>query len=177
MPSTRDIAARVVAFAAAATLSTTQELARTVVPALGEEVDVDLVAEETLALISTATARAVAVGLPAAPECAEVLLELPFLYHDYLLGASLVAAGAEGDVEVDQTIYDRLDRKGGFYQAHFPPGRYPGPHAVADKLPLWMGRISPPALATSPQERLAELGLGETLDLHLRLVLAFAKKV
>jgi hypothetical protein len=126
------------------------------------------------------TTRAAEVGLRAAPAALEAvgpaLAELPFLFHDYLLGARLVAEGAVGDVAPDQAVYERLARKAEFYAVHLPPGRFPGPHALRDKLPLWMGRVSPPGLPTTPDARLAELGLADVLGVHARLVLAFAQR-
>jgi hypothetical protein len=182
MPSSPEArAARVAAFASAAALSATQDLVRAVLPALGEAADPELVAEETLVLVAAVTARAAEVGLREAAGVLEAvglaLAEVPFLYHDYLLGARLVAEGAEGDVAPEQAIYARLARKAAFYAAHLPPGRFPGPHALADKLPLWMGRISPPKLPTTPDARLDALGLVDVLAVHARLVLAFARRV
>lgn len=174
------LSARVTAFASAAALSTTQDLVRMTLPALGPDVDASVVAEETLVLVATVTARAAEVGLKAAPEALRAvgpaLAELPLLYHDFLLGVEMIASGAEGDVEPDQSVYARLDRKAEFYTAHLPPGRFPGPRALGDKLPLWMGRVSPPGLPTSPDQRLGDLGLVNALSAHARLVLAFAQK-
>ncbi|MDX1438389.1 MAG: hypothetical protein R3284_00665 [Rubricoccaceae bacterium] len=171
---------RIVAFSSSATLSVTQDLVRTVLPALTDAADPDLVAEESMVLVSTVTARAVEVGLKNAPEALEetgqAILELPFLYHDYLLGGRMVAEGSEGNVEVDQAVYNRLVRKVDFYTVHFPVGRFPGPHALDEKLPLWMGRISPPKLPTSPDRRLRDIGVVEMLNVHLRLVLAFTQQ-
>lgn len=169
------------AFASAAALSATQDLVRAVLPSLTDAADLELVAEETLVLVATVTARAAEVGLREAPTLlaavGPALAELPFLYHDYLLGARLVAEGASGEVEADQAVYERLARKSDFYAVHLPPGRFPGPHALADKLPLWMGRVSPPGLSTTPDARLAALGLVDVLAVHARLVLAFAGRV
>lgn len=173
-------AARVTAFASLGVLSTTQDLVRAVLPALTDAADPELVAEETLALVATTTVRAVEVGLRETPGLVEpvatALLEAPFLYHDFLLGGRLVAQGAEGDVEVDPSVYERLSRKVEFYGVHFPVGRFPGPRALDDKLPLWMGRVSPPKLPTTPAQRLGDLGLADLLATHLRLVLAFAQR-
>lgn len=179
------LAARVVAFAAPAALSTTQDVVRAVLPALMDGVgagpDAGLVAEETLALVATITARAAETGLRARPDAlaaaGAALAELPFLYHDFLLGAQLVAQGAEGDVAPDDGgVYERLSRKVGFYGVHLPPGRVPGPALLRDKMPLWMGRVSPPRLPTSPDARLRSLGLVEVVAVHARLVLAFAER-
>jgi hypothetical protein len=174
------IVARVVAFAAPAVLSAAQDLTRAVLPALGEGADPELVAEETLVLVATATARAAEVGLRDHPDARQAvglaLAEVPFLYHDYLLGAEMIGQGAEGDVVVDESVYDRLQRKAEFYATHLSPGRFPGPSVLGEKLPLWMGRVSPPKLPTSPQARLAGLGLTDLLNVHLRLVLAFAQR-
>lgn len=180
MEPTLSVVARTVAFAAPATLSTTQDLVRAVLPALTDQADPGLVAEETLVLLATVSARAAEVGLRQHPEAlaavGPALAEVPFLYHDYLLGAQFVASGAEGDVEPDQSVYVRLDRKAAFYGAHLAPGRFPGPGLLAEKLPLWMGRISPPKLPTAPDARLADLGAVEVVAAHARLVLAFAQK-
>lgn len=173
--------ARVTAFAAPAALSTTQDLVRAALPLLTDQADPGLVAEETLVLMATVTARAAEVGLRERPEVlgavGPALAEVPFLYHDYLLGAQFVASGAEGDVEPDQSVYARLDRKAAFYAAHLPPGRFPGPGLLAEKLPLWMGRISPPKLPTTPAARLGGLNAVETVAAHARLVLAFVQKL
>lgn len=182
MPTTTEQhAARAAAFASAAALSATQDVVRAVLPALGADADPEVVAEETLVLAATVTARAAEVGLRERPDVLQAvgpaLAELPFLYHDYLLGAELVASGAEGDVEPDQSVYARLARKADFYAVHLPPGRFPGPRALGDKLPLWMGRVSPPGLPTSPDKRLADLGIVDLLTVHARLVLAFAQRV
>lgn len=180
MPSDLSVATRVTAFASAAALSTTQDVVRSVLPALTDQADPELVAEETLALVSTVTARAAEVGLRQRPDAlagvGPALAELPFLYHDFLLGAAVVASGAEGEVEPDQAVYARLDRKVAFYGAHLAPGRFPGPSLLREKLPLWMGRVSPPKLPTSPDARLAETGLVDVVAAHARLVTAFAQK-
>ncbi len=174
------LSARTVAFAAPAALSTTQHVVRGVLPALTDQADPGLVAEETLALLATVTARAAEVGLRQRPEVLQAvgpaLAEMPFLYHDFLLGVQFVASGAEGDVEPDQSVYERLDRKLAFYGAHVPPGRFPGPSVLAEKMPLWMGRVSPPKLPTSPDARLRDLGLVEVVATHARLVLAFVQR-
>lgn len=180
MPDTPSLAARVTAFASAAALSTTQDLVRLVLPALGPEANPETVAEETLVLVATVSARAAEVGLreeaAALGAVGPALAELPFLYHDFLLGAALVARGAEGDVEPDQSVYGRLSRKADFYGVHFPPGRFPGPRAFGNKLPLWMGRVSPPGLPTNPDQRLGDLGVADVLAAHARLVMAFAQQ-
>ena len=174
------LTARVATFAATGTLSTTQDLVRAVLPALTAQADPELVAEETLVLVATVSARAAEVGLKSRPDAlaalGPALAELPFLYHDYLLGAQLVADGAEGDQEPDQSVYDRLARKAEFYAVHLAPGAFPGPRQLGDKMALWMGRVSPPRLPTSPQARLADLGLVDVAAAHARLVLAFAQR-
>ena len=173
------LAARVAAFASAAALSTTQDVVRLTLPALGPDAVPETVAEETLVLVSAVTARAVEVGLretDAVEAAGSAVAEVPFLYHDFLLGAQVIAAGGEGDHEPDQSVYERLDRKAAFYAAHLPPGRFPGPSLLREKMPLWMGRVSPPKLPTSPDARLAETGLVDVVAAHARLVTAFAQK-
>lgn len=183
MSSERDLhlAARIAAFCGAATLSTAQDITREVLPALGDAdrpPDAELVAEETLVLTSVVTTRAAETGLREDHEVLQAvgpaLAELPFLYHDFLLGLQLVAEGEEGNKSVDEAVYQRLSRKVDFYITHFPPGRFPGPRALAEKLPLWMGRVSPPGLPTSPDQRLDQLPVKDMLATHTRLVVAFA---
>lgn len=173
-------ASRLTAFASIAVLSTTQDLMRAVLPGLTDAADPEVVAEETLVLVATVSARAIEVGLRTDPRLVEgiggAILETPYLYHDFLLGAQLIEGGAEGDVEVNQSVYDRLTRKSEFYGTHFPVGRFPGPAALRDKLPLWMGRISPPKLTTTPGDRLSETGVEGLLTTHLRLVMAFSQR-
>lgn len=184
-PDAAALAARVVAFAAPAALTTTQDAVRAVWPSLqdgtGAAPDAALVAEETLAMVATVTARAVAAGLRPRPDAAgpavDALVEVPLLVHDFLLGAQLVASGAEGDVPPDDGgVYDRLARKLGFYATHLPEGGVPGPARLRTLLPLWMGRVSPPRLPTTPDARLASTGVPEIVALHARLVLAFAER-
>ncbi|WP_420455237.1 hypothetical protein [Rubrivirga sp.] len=174
------LVARVVAFAAPAALSVTQDVVRTALPTLTDQADPGLVAEETLALVATVAARAAEVGLRERPDAlaavGPALAEVPFLYHDFLLGASVVAGGGEGEVEPDQSVYGRLDRKAAFYGAHLAPGRFPGPSLLREKMPLWMGRVSPPKLPTSPDARLAATGLVDVVAAFARLVTAFAQK-
>lgn len=179
------LAARVVAFAAPAALTTTQDAVRAVWSSLqdgtGAGPDAALVAEETLAMVAVVTARAVGAGLRSRPDAAgaatAALVEVPLLVHDFLLGAQLVASGAEGEVAPDDGgVYDRLARKLGFYGTHLPEGGVPGPSRLRTLLPLWMGRVSPPRLPTTPDARLAATGVPEMMTLHARLVLAFAER-
>ena len=178
--SSLPLSARVAAFAAPAALSVTQDVVRAVLPVLTDQADPGLVAEETLTLVATVTARAAEVGLRERPDVlaavGPALAELPFLYHDFLLGAQVVASGAEGEVAPDQSVYARLDRKAAFYGMHLAPGRFPGPSLLREKMPLWMGRVSPPKLPTSPDARLAETGLVDVVAALARLVTAFAQK-
>jgi hypothetical protein len=173
--------ARLTAFATAATLTAAQDVTRAALPIVQPGADAELVAEETLVLAATLTSRAVEVGLREKPDVlasvAPALQELPLLYHDVLFGTEAVASGAQGEVAADPAVYERLARKAGFYAAHFAPGQFPGPRALADKLPLWMGRISPPKLPSTPEDRLGDTGAVDRLAVHTRLVLAFAQQV
>ena len=180
MPDTASTA-RLTAFATAAALTAAQDVTRAALPAVQPGADAELVAEETLVLVATLTSRAVEAGLRATPAVlaavAPTLQELPLLYHDVLFGTQAVASGAEGEVAADPAVYERLARKAGFYGAHFTPGQFPGPRLLADKLPLWMGRISPPKLPTMPEARLGDTDAVDRLAVHTRLVLAFAQQV
>ncbi|QXD13824.1 hypothetical protein GQ464_010100 [Rhodocaloribacter litoris] len=171
--------ARMVSFATLGTLSTTQELAGRALAAM-EGADPEQVAEETLCLVATATARAAGVGLRAAPDLAgavlPALLDLPFTYRDYLVGGAMIETQHAALQEAAEAVTGRLQRMRAFYEAHLPPNQFPGPTALSDKMALWMGRISPPRLPESPTRRLERLDLVPVLVTHLRLILAFARR-
>lgn len=171
--------ARVTAFATLGTLGVTQDLARAVLESIADA-DPELVAEETLCLVATATARAAEVGLKAEPEVAAaagpVLLDLPFTYRDYLIGGAVLTQQDPTLADAQETVYSRLQRKMSFYTVHLPPGHFPGERALTDKMGLWMGRVSPPGLPVTPTDRLAELDLISTLLTHCKLVLGFGRQ-
>jgi hypothetical protein len=170
------------AFATVGALGLTQDLTHAVLESIGdmEGADPELVAEETLTLVATATARAAAVGLEEEPDHAppivETLLDLPFTYRDYLIGKAMVADQNPELSQVADEVHERLEKKRAFYTTHLPEGQFPGPHALSDKMELWMGRVSPPKLPETPQERLESLGLVEPTVAHLKLVLAYGRR-
>ncbi len=173
---------RVAAFATFATLGalgTTQDLARTILGSL-DGADQELVAEETLCLVATTTARAAEVGLREAPDLSTAvvpsLLELPFTYRDYLIGEAMLTSHDTSLADGSEEVYQRLTRKQEFYTAHFPQNQFPGEHALGEKMALWMGRVSPPKLPEAPQERLEKLDLVPRLLTHLKLILASGRR-
>jgi hypothetical protein len=171
--------ARFTAFATLGLVSVTHELAGKALAGI-EGADPELVAEETLCLVATATARAAEVGLRADPALAQtvvpVLLGLPFTYRDYLIGGALLARPEPAFLDAHEAVYERLQRKQAFYTAHLPPQQFPGERLLTDKMGLWMGRISPPRLPDAPMDRLERLGGVPTVLTHLKLVLAFARR-
>jgi len=170
------------AFATVGALGLTQDLTHAVLDSIGdmEGADPELVAEETLCLVATATARAAEVGLQDEPEHAptivQTLLDLPFTYRDYLIGKAMVAKENRDLSQVGEQVRERLQGKREFYTTHLPEGQFPGPHALSDKMELWMGRVSPPKLPETPQERLEALGLVAPTVAHLKLVLAYGRR-
>lgn len=172
-------AARCAAFATLGLVGVTQELAGAVLASF-DGGDPELVAEETLCLVATATARAAEVGLRADPALAQavvpVLLAHPFTYREYLVGGALVAGQDPALVDATEAVYGRLQKKQAFYTAHLVPNQFPGERVLTDKMGLWMGRISPPRLPEPPMERLRRLDAVTTLLTHLKLVLAFARR-
>ena len=170
---------RFATFATLGVLNVTQEIAAAVLEDI-EGAEPDIVAEETLCLVSTATARAAEVSLREKPdiasEAASSLLDLPFIYSDYLLGGEMLRRHDSAYAEAGDEIYARLQRKREFYTAHLPPGQFPGERALNEKMPLWMGRVSPPKLPENPTQRLEKLRLVEPLLNHLKLVLAYGRK-
>ena len=176
-----DRLARFTAFATLGAMSTTQDVAGAVLRGLADAgADPELVIEETLCLVATATARAAEVGLRETPEVAQpasaALFDLPLTYRDYLVGGAVLTSGEEWLLDANRDVYARLERKRGFYAVHLPEGQFPGPRALADKMELWLGRVSPPGLPEPPQDRLPKLGAVETLTTHLKLVLGFARR-
>ena len=169
-------------FAALGALSCTQDTTHTVLSDIGsiEGTEPDLVAEETLCLLATVTARAVAVGLRDQPGQAEAmqaaLLKLPFQYRDYLIGRAMVEQEDPDLAATGEAVRERLSKKQRFYETHFAEGQFPGPRALSDKLELWMGRVSPPGLPTTPQERLQELPVQAPIVAHAKLMLAYARQ-
>lgn len=177
-----DRVAGFMAFATVGALGLTQDLTHAVLESIGdmEGADPELVAEETLCLVATTTARAAEVGLEEEPDrqatIVQTLLDLPFTYRDYLIGKAMVADQNPDLSEVAEQVHERLHGKRRFYTTHFPEGQFPGPHALKDKMELWMGRVSPPKLPETPQERLESLGLVDPTVAHLKLVLAYGRR-
>ena len=168
MPDAPDPAPRAAAYTAFATLgtlSTAQDLARALLAGV-DGAEPELVAEESLCLTAVATARAAEVGFRDAPELRAAvlpaLLDLPFAYRDYLLGAALLADPEASVTDESEAMQARLGRKLEFYATHFPAGRFPGERALQDKMELWMGRVSPPRLPEMPARRLERLCCSRT---------------
>lgn len=172
-------AARITSFITAGVLNTTQRLVQIVLDDI-EDAESDLVAEETLCFVATATARAATVGLRNDQEIVETvqsnLLEFPFTYRDYLIGSAMVANQNPALADQSEEVYEGLQRKLQFYTTHLPAGQFPGEHALGDVFPLWMGRVSPPGLPETPDERLEKLDLTPVLLTHLKLVLAYGRQ-
>lgn len=170
--------ARFVTFATLGCISVVQEMAGAIL----EDVtgaDPDLVAEETLCLVATATARAADVALGKDPALAEpasgAILDIPFIYRDYLIGGAMIDSRDRSIIDESNDIYARLQRKREFYSVHLPPNQFPGERTLSDKMGMWMGRISPPGLPEMPTDRLEKLNLVSSLLRHLKLVLAFGR--
>jgi len=169
-----------VVFATAGALHTAQDLAGRVMEGV-PSASVEVVAEETLALVAVATARAAEVGLGGGPESASVsaaLQEVPLLYREYFAAAAALEDPDMANALADATSRDRarMVRKLDFYRAHLPEGAFPGERALTDKLPLWVGRVSGPGLTTNPDEFAVQIEAAPVLALHLRLVLAYARR-
>lgn len=171
--------ARFSSFASVGVLNTTQQLAQACLAGI-EDADPEIVAEETLCLVAVATSRAAAVGLREEPEVAAAVVpalsQLPFSYHDYLIGGAVVANEDTSLVEASREIYGRLQKKSAFYAAQFPPDQFPGERALEEKMEFWMGRVSPPGLPEMPGNRMRRLDLVPILLTHLKLILAFGRK-
>lgn len=178
MESTERIG-RFVAFATIGTLNVTQHLAAAVLHDIANS-DPDLVAEETLCLVSTATSRAADIALREAPELARgasaALFDIPFSYRDYLIGGEMLDSPNGAPPDSAEQVYARLQRKREFYSVHLVKGRFPGEGVLTEKMGLWMGRVSPPGLPETPTTRLEKLRLVAPLVTHLKLVVAYGRQ-
>ena len=165
---------RLVGFATLGVLTTTQEIAGRVLEAI-TEADPQTVVEETFAVVAVASARAAEVGFESQPDVARAagatLASLPLFHQDYMVG-SAVLANPSSPVEADA---DSITRRISFYASHLQEGVFPGSAVLNEKLELFMGRVSVPGLETSPSERVASLELVDSLSLHLRVILGFAR--
>lgn len=171
---------RYVSFATIGVLNVTQEIAGAILSDV-DGAEPDVVAEETLCLVSVATARAAEVAFrgdaDASASVSTLLLDLPFTYRDYLLGAEMIERQDSALAEAAEEVFARLQRKREFYQAHLPANSFPGERALSDKMDLWMGRVSPPKLPESPTKRLERLRLQTPLLTHLKLVLSYGQNL
>lgn len=171
-------ASRTSAFITLGTLTTAQQIAGAVLSVIGRA-ESDVVAEETLVLVSVNAARAAAVGLRDRPgimvAVVETVLDVPFLYHDYLVGENLMGSDLVGS-EPDDVILSRLGRLREFYAAHIPANTFPSERTLDEKLELWMGRIAPKRTGIHPSERLKQVDARERLALHNKIVLAFCRQ-
>jgi hypothetical protein len=173
------VAARVTAFATLGAMGVTQDLAHACLESM-VDADPELIAEETLCLVATATARALELALEAHPDLSRSIVAcvgaLPHTYRDYLVGGAMIAQQKPELADANREVAQRLDHKLSFYQIHLPPGQFPGEQVLNDRMALWMGRISSPGQPDMPVARLERLALVPTLLTHLRLVLAFSRK-
>ncbi len=174
--------ASIVAFCSLGALNVTQELAGAILRDI-EGADPDLVAEETLCLVTIVTLRAAQAGLrewPDAVAAAEpVLAALPYTYRRYLTGLDMLDRNDPSLAEPAsvEAVDRRLQRKQRFYEGQFPEATFPGEEMLTSGMELWMGRISPPKLPETPSVRLRKMGLARLLGAHLRVVGAYCRNV
>ena len=170
---------RFTAFTTLGVLGTTQDMARTALDDM-PKADPENVAEETLCLVATSTARAAQVGLRQESAVAAVvgptILDLPFAYRDYLIGGAMITQRDTTLLDANEAAYERLQKKREFYIKHFPENSFPSEAQVKEKMAIWMDRISPIDLSSTPEDRLKKLYLIPTLMTHLKLILAFGRQ-
>lgn len=170
---------RFTAFTTLGVLGTTQDLARVTLEFI-KNADTELVAEETLCMVAVATARAAEVGLRQESVVGSVVsptvLDLPFAYRDYLIGGAMITQRDTSLLDANEAAYQRLREKREFYMGHFPENQFPGESHTRSKMELWLDRINPFDLSSTPEERLTKMHLLPTLMTHLKLVLAFGRQ-
>lgn len=150
-------------------VATTQEVAAFALEAM-PEADPELVAEETLCFVSVATARTIEAASVEDGSLAEAVLATPFLYRDYMIGSAMLASDRSIGEAAGAEVGRRLEKKLAFYASHLPPGQAPGDGVVREKMLLWMGRISPPKMPDSPEDRLQRMDVTSRVTHLLRLV-------
>lgn len=150
-------------------VTTTQEVAAAALEAM-PDTDPELVAEETLCLISVAAARTIEAVDEGEGSLAEAVMAAPFLYRDYMIGTAMLASGQSVGEAAGAEVGRRLEKKLAFYASHLPGGQAPGDAAVHEKMLLWMGRISPPKMPDSPEDRLERIDVTSRVTRFLRLV-------
>ncbi len=142
------------------------------------DADPEMVAEESLSLAATATARAIeATSSTGQDVLSESLLLAPFLYRDYLVGSAMLESDDAGHAERGAEIGKRLERKIAFYGTHLQKATLPTGSVLKNAMLLWMGRISPPGMPTGPEERLAASGAVDRMSAHVRLIAAHIRHI
>jgi hypothetical protein len=138
------------------------------------------VAEETLCLVAIATARAAQVGLRqesvVSGAVTQTILDLPFAYRDYLIGGAMITQRDTTLLDANEEAYERLQGKREFYIKQFPENQFPGEAHTRERMEIWIERISPIDLSSTPADRLDKLDLLPTLMTHLKLILAFGRQ-
>jgi len=165
---------RTLAFAAMGVLGTTQELASRLLADV-PSADPQVLAEETFTMVATASART-AESVLGRTEAVSAILDLPLVYREYVAGGMLVRGEADESFLVRNASDELILRRRGFYEAHFEPEPMPSERTLREKMGLWMGRVSPSGLPELPMDRLDRLGLVAVVDVHLKLVAAFARR-
>ena len=156
-------------------LAVTQELSGLALSEMSEAKP-ELVAEETLCLLSAATARVVESLDPTFPDLGSSTMMTPFLYRDYLIGTAMLESGDLSKGEEGVLVGERLERKMAFYTAHLVSGEYPMGSNLRNVVLMWMGRISPPGMPSGPEARVDAMGAMDKLACHLKLVAAHIRQ-
>lgn len=156
--------------------SVSQELSGMVMAHL-EGADPELIAEESLSVAATATARAIEATSASQSALSESILLAPFLYRDYLVGTAMLEADDTSQADRGVEIGKRLERKIAFYGTHLPRATLPSGSVLKNAMLLWMGRISPPGMSTGPEQRLDASGAVDRLQAHIRLTAAHIRHV
>ena len=170
---------RFTAFTTLGVLGTTQDVVRTCLEQMPKS-DPENVAEETLCLVATTTARAAEVGLRqengVSSVVAPTLLDLPFAYRDYLIGGAMITQKDTTLLDANEPAYKRLQEKREYYLNQFPENQFPNEPHTRSIMITWVERIGPIDLSKPPDERLEDLQVLPILMTHLKLVLAFGRQ-
>jgi hypothetical protein len=156
-------------------LAVTQEISGLALSVL-DPADAELVAEESICLLSVATGRTVEAVAPDETDLASSLIMTSFLYRDYLIGGAMIESGDLSRGEEGVAVGERLERKTAFYAAHLKAGDLPMGSSLKNVMLLWMGRISPPRMSTGPEDRLESIGAIGRVECHLKLVAAHLRQ-
>lgn len=172
-----ETAPQIAAFGSLGILTVTQDLSGRVQQAF-PEFNREIVAEETLCLVSALTAECIGsmAGSAFITDALATLRTVPYSYRDYLLGQLILTDSDAVPEGFSENIGRRIGKDMNFYSSHLSRAfQSTSTEALQTILLLWMGRISPSGCKDEPLTRLARIDPTDLLQRHVTLMTAFAR--